>query len=69
MRSCSAELSPPPGYDFLVVRVDGETVSQDWTHTDGWDLLDGDLLQFYGPACTALGRDGAEVTITYVCKH
>ena len=67
--SCSAPLTTVPGYAFLVVELGGQKVAHDPTHQDGWDLLPGDVLQFYGPACTAASAEGADVSVTYVCKY
>ncbi len=67
--SCSVEVTPPVGYDFIVVRINGEKVKKDKGHENGWDLLDDDVMQFYGDACNAAAAPDADVTVTYVCKH
>jgi hypothetical protein len=67
--SCSVQLTIPPGTAFIVVDVNGTKVKHDLEHTDGWDLLEDDVLQFYGPACEAAGAEGAAVSVTYVCKY
>lgn len=67
--SCNAHVNPTPGYAFISVTVDGQKVNKDPTHQSGWDLLDGDIVQFYGEACSAASADGADVSITFICKH
>ena len=67
--SCNVKLQIPPGTAFLVVEIDGQPAAHDTTHVDGWDLLEGDVLQLYGPACDAASSGDADVTVTYVCKY
>lgn len=66
--SCSAPVTPAGGSNLAIVRIDGSEVVRDSSHHDGWDLLDGNLVQFYGPACTAASAPGADVSITWTCK-
>lgn len=67
--SCSVKLNKTPGSLFLIVDVNGETIPKDLTHQNGWDLVDGDILQFYGNACELASQEGADVDVTYVCKY
>lgn len=67
--SCSVPLQIPPGTAFVVVEVNGEKILKDPTHADGWDLLEGDVMQLYGSACEAATADGSTVEVTYVCKY
>ncbi|GMV38904.1 MAG: hypothetical protein AMXMBFR64_06200 [Myxococcales bacterium] len=67
--SCSVPLQIPPGTAFIALEIDGEKVLKDPTHTDGWDLLEGDVMQLYGAACEAATKEGAKVEVTYICKY
>ena len=67
--SCSSPLQIPPGAYAIVVEIDGQTVDRDLQHANGWDLLEGDVLQFYGDACDAAASDGADIEVTYLCKY
>ena len=67
--SCSANLQIPPGTAFVVVEINGEKLLKDPTHTDGWDLLEGDVMQLYGSACESASAEGSTVEVTYVCKY
>jgi hypothetical protein len=67
--SCSVKLNKTPGSLFLIVDINGETVEKDPSHQNGWDLIDGDILQFYGNACELASQTGADVNVTYVCKY
>lgn len=67
--SCSVPLTIPPGTAFVILEIDGQKVLKDPTHTDGWDLLEGDVMQLYGSACEAASHEGSKVEVTYVCKY
>jgi hypothetical protein len=67
--TCSVTLEPPAGYAFLTVEIDGVPIPHDPDGVDGWSLVDGVTLQFYGDACMAASASDADVTVTYVCKY
>ncbi|MDP6942969.1 MAG: VWA domain-containing protein [Myxococcota bacterium] len=67
--NCSVPLEPPPGYAFLTVQIDGVAIPQDPEGVEGWSLVDGASLHFYGDACVAASAEDAEVSVTYVCKY
>lgn len=66
--SCNAKVEPTPGYAFVSVAIDGTKIAKDPTHQDGWDLLEGDVLQFYGSACESASKPTADVSVTWICK-
>jgi len=69
--SCSFALSsaPPSDLDLVEVDIDGNPVTRDATHMNGWDFGPGNMsIQFYGAACTGLqGSSTSKVQAIYKC--
>jgi hypothetical protein len=68
--SCRFDISPGPEADPTKVNfyIDGEVVPRDETHTNGWDYVDEDTIEFYGTWCDRIMSGGIDgVTATYGC--
>ncbi len=68
--SCRFDLSPGPEADPTQVNlhVGGEVIPRDPSHTNGWDYVDEDTVEFYGPVCDAiLSGDVSAVSASYGC--
>ena len=52
--------------DNLVISIDGNVIFRDTRHENGWDV-DGESVEFFGPACQLL-RDGAAHEISADCQ-
>ena len=68
--SCRFDLNPSEFVDPTKVNfyIDGEVVPRDTSHTNGWDYVDEDTIEFYGPWCDRiLSGDISGVTATYGC--
>jgi hypothetical protein len=68
--SCSFDLQMAPlKLDYLEVDADGQKISRDPTHANGWDYGPGNTsIQLYGSACTNLQNGTTQsVTAIYQC--
>jgi hypothetical protein len=62
---------PPPADAVVVVRVNGESVTMDPDHGNGWDFASGerDAIAFFGPSCDAVRSGDAVVTADITCAE
>jgi hypothetical protein len=68
--SCRFDLHPGDEVDPTQVNlyVGGEVVPRDASHGDGWDYIDEDTVEFYGPACDRiLSGEIGDVGAAYGC--
>ena len=68
--SCRFDLNPSEFADPTKVNfyIDGEIVPRDDTHMNGWDYVDADTVEFFGPWCERImSGDVSGVTATYGC--
>lgn len=68
--SCTFDLHPGPETDPTQVNlyVGDELVPRDPSHGNGWDYVDEDTVEFYGPSCdTILAGDVGAVHAAYGC--
>jgi hypothetical protein len=68
--SCVFDLHPGADVDPTEVNlyIGGELVPRDPSHTDGWDYVDADTVEFFGPACERiLAGEVSSVSATYGC--
>ena len=68
--SCIFDLHPDDTVDPTQVNlyVGGELVPRDPSRGDGWDYLDEDTVEFYGPSCEGiLSGDVTAVSAAYGC--
>lgn len=65
--TCRFELDAPVDENQpMEVRVDGNGVSHDPTHSGGWDVSNGNVIELYGAACQALADgSGHAVSVRY----
>jgi hypothetical protein len=68
--SCTFDLHPGPETDPTQVNlyVGDELIPRDPSHGNGWDYVDEDTVEFYGPSCDAiLAGDVGAVHAAYGC--
>jgi hypothetical protein len=68
--SCRFDLHPGGDVDPTEVNmyVGGEMVPRDPSHTNGWDYVDEDTVEFYGPICDSiLAGETTAVSAAYGC--
>lgn len=62
--SCRFDLPGSPRPDQITVAVDGAPVARDAGRDDGWDLIDSNTIELFGPACEGASRAQQDVTVT-----
>jgi hypothetical protein len=65
--SCSFFPETAPSSEVIVIDVDGESVTRDDSHANGWSLGASGTFDLYGPACERAMRTGASVRIVGLC--
>lgn len=68
--SCRFDIHPGPEADPTKVNfyIDGEIVPMDPSHTNGWDYVDDDTIEFYGTWCERImSGDISGVSAAYGC--
>ncbi|MFH1811245.1 MAG: vWA domain-containing protein [Pseudomonadota bacterium] len=62
---CRFELQNAPLSTTVAVTVDGTAESRDQSRVNGWDYVGARTIEFFGPACQALGSGSSVVRVEY----